>query len=175
MNDVRRDEETMEETLSLDTSPERAAALAHQCTTRHLARRRGRFCSAHAVCRAAWHLGLPARSDGFFIPCRVPIRVPYGTGHRELILPADHLSNTDPQRSGPAIVRQSCGSTSGPAIVRPSSSAHGATHGRYLGAKGKHRKLYREDSPYSTDRRRRICAHGANDRPHNSTCTIHAG
>jgi hypothetical protein len=89
---------------------------------------------------------------------------------RELIsLPADHLSSTDPQRSGPAIVRQSCGS------VRPSSSAHGATHGRYLGAKGKHQKLYREDSPYSTDRRRRVCAHGANDRPHNSTCTIHAG
>ena len=39
---------------SLDTSPERAgAALARTNVQRHLARRRGRFCSAHAVCRVA--------------------------------------------------------------------------------------------------------------------------
>jgi hypothetical protein len=124
------------------TSPEAERAQRHlHCTTAPRAQT-GRFC--FGSCRARGpprgdRLGMSARSDGFFIPYRVP----YGQRANQVIslriISKQYTVQRTPatgSRSGPAIVRQSCAAPppSGPAILRPSSSAHGATHGRYLGA-----------------------------------------
>ena len=53
-------------------------ALAHQCRMYNGTSRADADGFVRLMPCAAWRLGLPARSDGFFIPYRVPIRVPYG-------------------------------------------------------------------------------------------------
>lgn len=162
---VERRSSRREETLSLRLSAQRHL---HQCTTAPRAQT-GRFLFVRLMPFAAWRLGLPARSDGFFIPYRVPIRVPYG---QRANLSAG--GSSQPATLGPGhratIVRLHLGPGHRAAVLLSAWCYPWVLPRR----SGKHRKLYREDSPYSTDRRRRVCAHGANDRPHNSTCTIHA-
>jgi hypothetical protein len=149
------------------TSPEAERAQRHlHCTTAPRAQT-GRFC--FGSCRARGpprgdRLGMSARSDGFFIPYRVP----YGQRANQVIslriISKQYTVHPQPAR---ARARPSCDNRARLHLprARPSCGRPPQRMALPMGATSalrqtKHRKLYREDSRQnSTNRRWRTCAH----------------
>ena len=143
------------------TSPKRTAALALTTVAqRHLARGPDGFVRGVAWRGVAWRgvawRGVMVsthgpRSVSFFIPYRVPIRVPYGQhdGQRANLSAGGSSQQYRPATLGPGhratIVWLHLGPGHRAAVLLSAWRYPWALPRRY----GKHQKLYREDSPYS--------------------------